>query len=201
MQYFRWMQNGYIDNPHETQMWYIEKIELSDVDPWTLKSGQRIDNWKKDVAAYFNKEARLIDFPFSAYDIPIFSPKLIALMESNNITNIQFLPLKIINSTNKNAIDGYCIANYLDVIDCLDRNLSIYEVWTKENLLYWEERPWMLNTYRDVKRIVLSNSKTVNSPVFRLKGWEVAVIVREDVKKAIEQANITGCVFSEIESP
>lgn len=43
---------------------------------------------------------------------------------------------------------------------------------TKDNLLFWEKRPWMLGTFRDVKRVVLDPDKIGDAQLFRLWGWE-----------------------------
>jgi hypothetical protein len=46
---------------------------------------------------------------------------------------------------------------------------------------------------------VINSDKIGDAPNFRLWGWDM-IIVREDVKQAIEEAGITGCVFHEIEA-
>lgn len=200
MKYFRWSQNGYSTQLLDVNIWYLERIDLIGYDQWSLKTGKVIENWDENTTAFFSTEADHTDFPFSAYDLPIYSPKLSALIKNMRIKQIQYLPIKIRNSNNNNVIHGYCIANYLSVIDCLDRDHSDYQVWTKNNLLFWEERSWMLGTFRDVKKAVLDKSKIGDGLIFRLQGWEVMVIVREDIKQEIEKAKITGCVFTEIET-
>jgi hypothetical protein len=81
------------------------------------------------------------------------------------------------------------------VIDCLDRHKSKYEIWTQDNLLFWQKRPWMLGRFRDVQRAVLDETKIGRTPVFRLWGWEAMVVVRDDLKRAIADAGVTGCRF------
>jgi hypothetical protein len=57
----------------------------------------------------------------------------------------------------------------------------------------------MLGTFRDVTKAVIDSKKIGDVPIFRLWGWEMMILVREDVKRAIEEAGITGCIFREIE--
>ena len=42
--------------------------------------------------------------------------------------------------------------------------------------------------------------ETEYNRLFRLGEWKMMVLVGEDMKEAIEQAGITGCRFTEIET-
>lgn len=199
MQYFRWSQNGYASQP-ETIIWHLERIDLIGYDHWSLRLGKYIEDWDENTTAFYSTETDHTDFPFAAHDIPIYSPRLSALMKILGESSIQYLPIKIENNTNNHIVHGYCIANYLSVIDCLDRDRSNYQLWTEDNLLYWEDRPWMLGTFRDVKKAVLDTSKIGDNQIFRLQGWEVMVVISQDIKEKIAKEKITGCVFTEIET-
>jgi hypothetical protein len=93
----------------------------------------------------------------------------------------------------------FYISNYLRIVDCINKDESNYQIWTKENLLFWEKRPHKLGTFRDITKAVLEQKKIEEMPVFRVKGWEVMVVIRGDVKQAIEAEGITGCLFTEVE--
>lgn len=200
MKYFRWTQSEYLDKSKTVQNLYLEKINLADQDRWIINSSQKLESWNANPTAVFEGSFIHSDFPFTAYDIPVFSQKLKSLIEKIAPGSVQYLALDIFNESTKSHLSGYYIANYLHNIDCLDRSLSKYEVWTKDNLLFWEDRPQMLNTFRDIKKIVLNSKLIGESKLFRLWGWDVMVIANEDVKNSIELANITGCNFREIET-
>jgi hypothetical protein len=198
MKFFRWSQFGGADEIQPISVWYLS-IKLEKIREWDLMAGKHISNWDTNTIAIYDEELEYTDYPFTSDSLPVYSSRLKSLMEELGIEGIQYLPLKIGRRDGVINVNGYHIANYLRVIDCLDRERSVYQVWTKENLLFWEKRPYMLGTFRDVKKAVINSEKIGNVPIFRLWGWELMVIVREDVKQAVEEAGIIGCVFREIE--
>jgi hypothetical protein len=196
MRYFRWPQYGGDDNV-PSLVWDLS-IQLSNIREWELMAGKYIERWDTNTIAYYNEEVEYTDFPFTGL-LPVYSTKLKSLMENLGIKDIQYLPLKIKRRDGAKEVDGYYIANYLKVVDCLDREQSEYQIWTKDNLLFWEKRPNMLGTFRDITKAVIDVNKISNVPIFRLWGLKMMVIIRGDIKQALEEAGITGCIFREIE--
>jgi len=199
MRFYRWSQDGGADDPELPVGGYLS-LQLGNLPWWELSAGRHIQNWDPETTAFYDEAGECPDFPFTSDSLPVYSPRLRALMEDLRVDGIQYLPLRIRGQISGKEIPGYCLVNYLHLIDCLDRERSSYQVWTKENLLFWEERAWMLGTFRDVRRAVLVESRIRDFQVFRLWGWSVMVVVREDMKSAIEEAAITGCWFTEIET-
>ena len=199
MRFYRWTQEGRTDETESGLLWYLS-TGLSDRVEWDLRAGRYIEDLDPNTTAFYDDKVEHTDFPFTDNDLPVYSPRLKALMEKLKVEGIQFLPLRIRHRPSGAEAQGYHIANYLHAIDCLDREHSIYEIWTKDNLLFWEKRPSMLGTLRDLRKAVLDSTKIGNDRLFRLEEWEMMVLVREDVKEAIEEARITGCRFTEIET-
>lgn len=200
MRYFRWAQGS--TDPGQAlglyEAWYLN-IVLAKHNQWDLMAGRRIDDWDPEVIAYQEGGTVQVDFPFTSPDLPVHSPKLRWIVEHHALSEVQYLPLRILHQNDQNEVEGYCIANYLTIVDCVDRERAAYEIWTEDNLLYWEKRPHLLGTFRDITKLVLNSRRISNLSVFRLWGWEMVVIVREDLKQAIEAAALTGCRFTEIE--
>jgi hypothetical protein len=198
MDFFRWSPfvGGYENEPIEVWSLYIQDKQFNE---WTLMSGEYINDWDASITAFYDKELDYSDYPFGPGLIPVYSSRLRLLMEDLKVNEIQYLPIKIKQRDGKKEVFGYTIANYLKIIDCLNREKSVYQVWTKDNLLFWEKRPYMLGTFRDVTKTVLDKGKIGDAKIFRLWGWKMMVVLREDVKQAIEGAGITGCDFYKLE--
>jgi hypothetical protein len=193
--YYRWCQEGGAEDAEPASGGY-PRLQLRGYTEWDLRAGHPIDNWDLDTVAVYDQESDLSDFPFTNNDLPVYSPRLRTVMEALSAEDIQYLPLRIQHEKSGKEVHGYHLVNYLRVIDCLDRESSVYQIWTKDNLLFWEQRPHMLGTFRDVQKAVLDPSRIGQVPVFRLWGWKNMVIVRGDSQCAIETAGITGCRFS-----
>jgi hypothetical protein len=101
-------------------------------------------------------------------------------------------------SFSKTVLADYVISNYLKTVECLDERRSEYEKWTKDELPFWEKRPWMLGTYRDIRRMVLKKASVAQAQTFLVRNSR-AVIFREDVKSFIERFGVTGCDFLRVE--
>ena len=198
LSFYRWAQDAGSDDTDVPAYGYL-RIELPRPRVWELMKGQYDQDWDPHATAYLTQAPGLPDFPFTNNDLPVFSPRLKALLEAMGVGDVQYLPLRIKCELDGREIEGYHVANYLRLIDCLDRERSVYQVWTKENLLFWEKRPYMLGTFRDVQKAVLQGAKIAEVPVFRLWGWQMMVVVRGDVKEAMECAGITGCRFERLE--
>jgi hypothetical protein len=197
MRFFRWSQEGGTDEAESPVSWYLN-TQLTDQVKWDLLAGRYIEDWNPNTIAFYEDDLEHTDFPFTDNDLPVYSPRLKRLMETLKIEGIQYLPLQIKHKHSDTWVHGYHIANYLYTVDCLNREHSICQIWTKENLLFWEKRPWLLGTFRDVSKAVLDSTQIGNKRLFRLWGWRRMVLVREDVKEAIEDARITGCRFTEL---
>jgi hypothetical protein len=198
MRYFRWDPYSGEDEEESESVWSLS-TGLNNIQEWDLRLGKYIEDWDANTTAYYDEEVEHTDYPFADGLLPVYSTRLKTLMQNMGVEGIQYLPLRIRRRDGAKEVDGYHIANYLNVIDCLDRERSVYQIWTKDNLLFWKKRPQMLGTFRDVTKAVIDSNKIGDVRVFRLWGWEMMILVREDVKRSIEGAIITGCVFREIE--
>jgi hypothetical protein len=198
VEYYDWTQESDGDFVGSSRQWYL-RIELVGHHEWDLRAGRYIEGWDPHTTAYYEDEPALTDYPFTNNALPVYSPRLKAVMEGLGLGEIQYLPLRVRDEHGGGELLGYHIANYLRVIDCLDRERSAYQVWTRDNLLFWEQTPWKLGTFRDVTKAVVDSRVIGDVPLFRLWGWTMIVVVREDVKREIERAQITGCRFSAIE--
>ncbi len=146
-----------------------------------------LDEWDSNLCLWVVRHPQL---PIhSLTDVPILmgipivhSPRLKNLMENIGMNQlIQYIPVSIIDRWTKQNLSIYYFANFLSHIDCLDTNRTTFD---EDGL---------------IKRAVLQKRLIQHAPLFYVEGKPPFVVVREDVKKAIERAGITGCQFEEIE--
>jgi hypothetical protein len=93
--------------------------------------------------------------------------------------------------------DQHFILNALRVIKCIDDEAS-------EEVQYWTEEdglPEKVGEYASVFGMRIDTTKVGSAQMFRTWGWEVALIVSEDIKEAFERAGITGAKFKEVTGP
>ncbi|MCE9670607.1 hypothetical protein LY474_22635 [Myxococcus stipitatus] len=103
--------------------------------------------------------------------------------------DVQLLPVDVTGSP-----DEYQILVATKLIRCIDDEAT-------EEVLYWkpeDERPDRLGQYRSVYGMRIDPTKVGDAKVFRPWGWDLALIVAESIKHALEDANVTGTRFEEV---
>ncbi|AKF79199.1 hypothetical protein MFUL124B02_01810 [Myxococcus fulvus 124B02] len=80
------------------------------------------------------------------------------------------------------------------LIRCIDDEAS-------EEATYYQPEddvPERLGQYKSIFGMRIDRTKVGNAKVFRTWGWEVALIISEDLKVALERAKVTGAKFEEV---
>lgn len=152
--------------------------------------GIKCESWDEDFCFYYdeNESNRATDFLANDKGWFLVSDKLRKVLESLN-TEIQFLPVKIMERKSKKELPDYFIANILRVVDALCLEKSIYS----------EVHIEKLGTIYNVIKYGIFAEKTESSDVFKLANrQEIPIFVSENFKNKIEKEEITGIDFLEI---
>lgn len=139
---------------------------------------------------YYDEKEGMLATDYLANDKGWFvvSDRLKKILENMN-TEIQFLPIRIIEKSSNKKLSGYYIANIIRVVDALCLDKSEY---------FQTEIPGMGTIYT-VSKYGIFSDKTDDSDVFKLSNrQEIPIFVSEKFKKAIECENITGICLREI---
>lgn len=113
----------------------------------------------------------------------IFSARLRELLHNLMVTNIQYVDLDLLDTSNSVISDSYKIANIVGVADCVDRE--------KSNLTYFDD-----GDIKFIKKLVLDYSMIPSDlKLFRLANDRTLPLVHQTIKNAIVGSGITGCVF------
>jgi hypothetical protein len=79
------------------------------------------------------------------------------------------------------------------LIRCIDEQASKVQFWTPEDGV-----PEKVGHYWAVDDMRIDKAKVGNAKVFRPEGWEVALIVSEEIKDAMDAMGATGTRFQEV---
>ena len=154
-----------------------------------LNIGKVFDDWDDRFEFYYDKKEGNIWTDYLANDKGWFlvSDKLKALLEFIN-TNIQFLPVRIIEKDDK-VVKQYHIANIIKVVDALCLEKSQYFTTEIEGR----------GTIYTVSKYGVYAEKTEGADVFKLSNrQQIPIFVSEKFKKLIEENSITGISLIEI---
>lgn len=182
--------------------WHLGEILLPDGLEPRLSAGIRFDP-RADISTSFtgmdsqghpllsaevSRPGRPLDYCITAFNRPIARASLANSIATVAGSDIQCLPVRI----NKN--EDFCVLNAVRVVRCIDENRSEFGKWSEQ-----DQRPDKLGKYKGVTRLRLDPRLIPeDAHFFRLKDWEVALIVSEQVKVAMERAGCLGAKFEEV---
>ena len=160
--------------------WHLELLaETPPVDIWacervTLPSPIRFGIQMPGVSMDFNP---------SCFAIPVVSKRLAELMESIAPYEVQRLPAII-----EGDPADWEVLNVVSKVNCIDHERSCIQYYPKNH----PEKP---GKPRGVVSLVLDTNRANGHHVFRATDWEVALIVSEHVKTALEELGATGIEY------
>lgn len=160
-------------------------------DDYELSEGvSRADGWPDDVKAPMSPEyPKDIELPdnVSGTELVIISDKVRQALAAERVTNVEYLPLTIVNHKKKVASKDYFILNPPDVVDCIDLEAS--------------EVKWNAIDKTLISRCKQLVLKEANVPkdakVFRPKHLPNQILIRSDLAKKLEGAGLTGLHFTD----
>ena len=129
-----------------------------------------------------------LDWTFADFDMPVVSKRTAALLRNICGDDLQSFAA---------TIDGYDgdfeVLNFLKVIRCLDEK--------KSDVMFWKEgdgRPDKVGQYRQVANMRIDSSQISDANIFRIAGWEIALIVSERIRHSLVEYKTSGVRFVEV---
>lgn len=158
------------------------------VDPWLFFDGQRLE-LQGQIRFPVKPAGYPFDFTLASFSIPVVNRRGVEVFERLGLQEVQFLPAQV---------EGYAepsfILNTLRVIRCIDdARCGEARHWMPE-----DGQPEKVGQYHVVSGLRIDPTKVGTTHIFRTWGWTVALIVSEELKQALEQAGLTGPVFTEV---
>jgi hypothetical protein len=129
-----------------------------------------------------------LDFTFASFDMPVVSGEVAHLLLSIDPNSVQIFPVAIEGMRN-----DYYIANITSRLACLDVKRSDLEWWTEA-----DSRPDKVGKPKAIYELVIDPQLPSGHHLFRVEGWEIALIASDEVRKAFENAHVTGVNFHQV---
>lgn len=157
-------------------------------DPWMFYRGERLPDMGR-LRLPINVPGKALDFSRAAFAAPVVSARVASVFAELAPEEVQTLPVEIGGQP-----DPFFILVATRLIRCIDERASRHvRKWTPE-----DGRPEKVGKYRNVRGMRIDPSQVGDAKVFRPWGWAIALIVREDIKEALERMGATGPEFEEV---
>ena len=187
MQYYRLITDGGPKRGKDI----IARPRIEVEDTHIVKKGILINNWNNDmVFEYDPKEGNVaIEFLCCVYCWDIFSEKAVKLLGDLISSDIQLLPIRVVNRDSDLEIEKYFVVNVLPHLDALDLENSVYsylDVGDEKRL--------------SVKKYAIKEEKIGNHHIFRLKSSPFSIFVSEEFYKIAKKNKMRGYEFVKVKA-
>jgi hypothetical protein len=140
--------------------------------------------------ADFPHDTLLTDNLVNTDRLIVASPRLKAFLESQALSNVEFLPVTILDHKGRAASRDYCIVHPIDLVDCVDVQQSDLE-WSIID-------PSSIDT---VTRLVIDETRLdPRVALFRPKPFYDVVLARRPLAEAIDAQGFSGIRWIELSS-
>ena len=130
-----------------------------------------------------------LDLTFAAFSVPIVTREVGDIFEHYAPDAVQRLPVRVGDVPNK-----YEVLNVTRTVDALDRARAGYQLWKPE-----DGRPDKVGMFLQVHRMVFQRDMQPPPHLFRVKGWEIVLVVSTELMNALGGAGLRGNKFRSIE--
>jgi hypothetical protein len=159
----------------------------SALDSWQFGDGRRVE--LACVPRFTLSHVGVaVDFSQTGLGVPVVHGRVAAILERLALKDVQLLPARVEGQT-----EPWFILNVLRIIRCIDdARCGEVEYWKPE-----DGQPEKVGQYSYVHGLRVDPAKVGDAHIFRPWGWDVAIIVSDLLKQALEQEGITGMKYVE----
>lgn len=176
-------------DPKATARWYLKAPmdqQGREIDARLFTQGLPFDG-SPTLCIPLRRQGEEVDINFADFDMLVVSKEIIDDIALDFNLSIQRIPAEI------NGKIDYEIVNPLELVSCIDENESDYLKWTEN-----DGRPEKIGKFRMFTKLQIKKNLPINSHLFRVTEWPVALLVSEALKERIERRHASGVVFSAV---
>jgi len=169
--------------------WHIGEVLLPDGTEPLLNRGIWLDD-TRHLHADVHHIGHVLDFCLTTFGVPIATNALADAIRAIAGSDVQSIPITISEQS------GMMVLNATRVVRCVNEQYSEFQKFGKDDPV----RPDLAGQYRHISKLVLDKkSIPMDAHFFRVKDWEVGLIVSEAVKSAMEKVGCFGAKFVKLE--
>lgn len=182
----------YVMEPYVSEHQYLWFREGPDDDGEQWRTGERMvpPPAAVELASENEDHLPLADMVSNHFGLHVFSPRLRATLEAMGVTQIQYVPARLVDRTSGVQHDEYRVANYLARLACLDFANSHIQKGTRIPIVGVDHFALL------EEKIVAPPGSTARPRIFRLGEDDLLVIAHQSVKDACDHAGIVGIQFT-----
>ena len=128
-----------------------------------------------------------LDFTLGSFDMPVLRAWVGRAILESAAKEIQLIKASV------DGDDDFVVLNVLSNLDAIDEARSEITRWTED-----DGRPEKVGTYFGIASIAIRTDKVKGAKMFRLREWELPLIVTDSIKSTLQKLKVTGIDFEEL---
>lgn len=182
---------------NDNQRWELEidRVDTPEcwMDAWAFTDCKGYDSNVKPVECIVSYNGYPRAFNIATLNIPIVSKRFGDVISILCDGYIQRIPVVIENHAD------WEILKILHCVECLDYKRSSIDYYPADLSDPWiAMNPEKAGCPRGVRNLRVEHKQCAGKVVFRIRKWEVPIIVSESLKRLIEQEGLTGVKFIQV---
>jgi len=184
MRYYR-IEN---DNSIIDRWFLTEPVTLdaaTEIDFWPYLAGRRVPDPSSPLNIQIQRPGPELRFTLAGFDIPVVVSDLVESMAKIDPQGIQSVAVLV------GGQQKYRMAVATRCVSCIDETKSRFTKWSEK-----DQRPDKVGQYRMFTRLAIDPFRVSRDVhIFRVSGWNIALVVSELMRDAMIAANCRGVVF------
>lgn len=156
-------------------------------DPWQFTRGKPIQEPGR-LRVPLDVPGRTLDYSMGNLGTAVVNSRVANLFTELAPQEIQLIPVEV-----EEQPDPYFILVATRTLRCIDEQASEIKRWAPEH-----GEPELVGDYMAVRDLHIDKSQVGDARVFRPEGWEMVLIVSEEIKEALERIHTIGVKFREV---
>ncbi|WP_157558508.1 imm11 family protein [Microscilla marina] len=164
---------------------YIKNDGMNETERETVVEGKIIQR-PQDVYEFYYAKKTLKDFVTSEVTTHVVSEKFKAVLDKIGVSGVAFYPAKLMRTPrSKKSFDNYFMM-VVESVSAFDYKNSTYTGIEEENYI------------GTVQKLEVNASKIEGKHIIRLEELLFPIIITQELKEALEQAQVTGTEYMPI---
>ena len=178
------------DNVDLTGRWWLGSLNAgveNGMEPYDFLVGRRLAI-RGPATISIRREGVPLDFTFADFDLPVANQRVALILRRLCHSDYQE-----IDSNVEGRTERYSVINVLNSVSCVDESRTRFVKWGPN-----DGRPEKVGKYRQIVNLHIDPNAVEGHKMFRVAGWQIALVIDEEIKSAMTDANVTGVIFTPV---
>ena len=187
MNYYELLDELYVPK----KRWSLGSINFDgEWDFWKYISPGKVDIPQKELFVTTRKKGLPIDFTMADFELLVINERVKNLISDEEV---QFIPIKL-EADPISKINYYLMVVNKEV-ECVDESKSVFVKWLKDDPI----RPDKVGKYKSFEKLILNPIQIPKEAnIFRLKKYDIVIVISEKLKLLFEENKISGVQYKKI---